>query len=174
MKSGMIILGVLNDTDVEWLIQSGQRQHFSPGQVLITQGQSSDWVFLILEGRVGLSRKDLGQIDESRSGELLGEVSFVDSGLPSATATAINPTTALCIAKTHMRERLDHNDGFAARFYRALSLFLALRLRTTQALLDEARTGQKNAATYDQLDLELIEHSELAARRFRDILERLT
>jgi CRP-like cAMP-binding protein len=174
MKSGMIILGVLNDADVEWLIQAGQCNHFPPGQPLITQGKPSDWVYLILDGRVALSRQESGQFDESRSGELLGEVSFVDAGLPSATATALTPTTALCVAKPLMQQRLEQNDGFAARFYRALSLFLALRLRSTQALLDQACSGKKDAARHDHLDLELIEHSELAARRFRDILERLT
>lgn len=173
MNSAMIVLGVLNDTDVEWLVANGSRQTFQPGEALIEQGNQTSCMYLLLDGKVGFEREGLGRVGDARQGELLGEISFLDSGPPTMTVRSEAITTALSIPRATIQARLDANDGFAARFYRALGLFMAQRLRTTQALVDALRAGQRPDVKQERLELDLIEHSEMAARRFRDILERL-
>jgi CRP-like cAMP-binding protein len=169
----MIVLGVLNDEDVEWLAANGTRLTFEPGETLIEEGRQTPGMYLLLEGRVGLEREGLGRVGEARQGELLGEISFLDAGLPTMTVRAETVTTVLAVPRETMRQRLDAHEGFAARFYRALGLFMAQRLRATQALVDALRAGRRPDLQQERLELELIEHGEIAARRFRDILERL-
>ncbi|MBW7859958.1 MAG: cyclic nucleotide-binding domain-containing protein [Rhodocyclaceae bacterium] len=173
MNSAMIVLGVLNDGDIEWLVANGMRCSFQPGETLIEQGRHSRYMYLVLDGKVGFEREGLGRVGDAHHGELLGEISFLDAGPPTMTVRAEAVTTVLSVPRETMRTRLDSDDGFAARFYRALGLFMAQRLRTTQALVDALRAGRRFDVTQERLDLELIEHGEIAARRFRDILERL-
>ncbi|MEO1069100.1 MAG: hypothetical protein AAFW95_08250 [Cyanobacteria bacterium J06638_6] len=47
MKRVVFILGVLDDEDVDWLIEAGQRRELQAGEVLIREGELCDELFLI-------------------------------------------------------------------------------------------------------------------------------
>jgi CRP/FNR family transcriptional regulator, cyclic AMP receptor protein len=63
----------------------------------------------------------------------MGEMSFVDQAPPSATVQAMEPSFVLDIPRRRLNAKLAEDAGFAARFYRALSMFLAARLRATNS-----------------------------------------
>jgi CRP/FNR family cyclic AMP-dependent transcriptional regulator len=42
MKRVLFILGVLEDEDVDWLINTGRRQSPQPGDIFIQEGQPSE------------------------------------------------------------------------------------------------------------------------------------
>jgi len=64
-------------------------------------------------------------------GELVGELSFLDSRPPNATVTAARETTVLAVPRWKLDAKLEEDAEFAARFYRALGVLLANRLRKT-------------------------------------------
>lgn len=133
MKRIVFILGVLEDDDVDWLVSTGQRQEVQPGDVLIYEGQPSQSLYIILAGRLEVSVQAMAQyaIAQLSSGEVVGEMSFVDGLPPSATVTALEPTIVLGISWDNLNEKLQQDTWFASRFYKALTILLSSRLRST-------------------------------------------
>ncbi|QQE66944.1 hypothetical protein GFS31_36490 [Leptolyngbya sp. BL0902] len=133
MKRIVFILGVLEDDDVDWLVSIGQRREIQPGEALICEGQPCHHLYIILAGRLEISVQALTQqpIAQLASGEVVGEMSFVDGLPPSATVTALEPTVVLGISWTDLSEKLQQDTWFASRFYKALSILLSSRLRST-------------------------------------------
>jgi CRP-like cAMP-binding protein len=133
MKRIVFVLGVLEDEDVDWLISAGQRRELQPGDVLIREGQLCEDIFLILDGCLEVSVEALSQqpIAQLASGEVVGEMSFVDGQPPSATVSALEPTIVLAIPCDQARAKLQQDIWFASRFYKALAMLLSSRLRST-------------------------------------------
>jgi CRP-like cAMP-binding protein len=133
MQRALFILGILEDEDVDWLISVGQRQELPPGSVLIDEGQPSDCIFLVLDGllEVSIGVGEPQSIAQLAAGEVVGEMSFVDGQLPSATVSARQHSIVLAIDSTLLRQQLGQDVWFAARFFKALSILLSSRLRST-------------------------------------------
>jgi CRP/FNR family cyclic AMP-dependent transcriptional regulator len=133
MKRVVFILGVLDDEDVDWLIEAGQRRELQAGEVLIREGELCDELFLILDGELEVTVAALndGPIAQLATGEVVGEMSFVDGQPPSATVAALEPSIVLSISCGHLRHKLQQDIWFASRFYRALAILLSSRLRST-------------------------------------------
>ncbi|PZO36508.1 MAG: cyclic nucleotide-binding protein [Shackletoniella antarctica] len=133
MKRIVFILGVLEDEDVDWLIESGQRLELQPGDVLIREGEPCDQLFLILDGglEVSVAALTTAPIAQLSTGEVVGEMSFVDGQPPSATVIALKPCIVLAISCSQLRHKLQQDIWFASRFYRALAILLSSRLRST-------------------------------------------
>lgn len=133
MKRIVFILGVLDDEDVDWLIDVGQRRELKPGEVLIYEGRPCDYLFLILDGCLEVSVQALSQqpVAQLASGEVVGEMSFVDGLPPSATVMAVDAAVVLGINLDQLRQKLQQDTWFAARFYKALAILLSSRLRST-------------------------------------------
>jgi len=71
-----------------------------------------------------------------------------------------------------VRNKLATDSGFAARFYRALCVFMADRLRqSTQRFGYGAATDDQNAK--DELNEELLDNVHLAGARFDRMIKRL-
>src|SRR5271170_63681 len=131
MRKALFILGQLNDADVQWLAQNGTRRRLANGEVIIRAGHPVDALFITLDGALLVALPDGQEVARLSTGEIVGEIAFVDSALPSATVSARSDATVLEVKKTLLQSRLLADVGFAARFYRALAIFLADRLRAT-------------------------------------------
>ena len=133
MQRALFILGILEDEDVDWLISVGQRRELTPGAVLIHEGQPGEFIFLVLDGllEVSIGTGEPQSIAQLPAGEVVGEMSFVDGQLPSATVSAQQHSLVLAIDAALLRQQLGQDVWFAARFFKALSLLLSSRLRST-------------------------------------------
>jgi|SRR5579871_186238 len=175
MRKALLFLGILNDADIEWLIATGAKQHLNPGEVLIQEGRPATSVFLVLEGLLSVVTEAAGnqEIATLRSGEIVGEMSFVDSRPPSATVRAAEPSSLLVIPKSSLEQRLSQDAPFAARFYRAIAVFLSDRLRSTVGLLGygSAQITGEQANGADEIDPAVLDNVSLAGSRF-DFLQR--
>ena len=72
-----------------------------------------------------------------------------------------------------LRQRVD--TAFASRFYRALGVFLADRLRSTVGRMayGDAQMLDEDVEAEDEISPDLMETLDLAAARFQSILDRL-
>lgn len=179
MRKALYILGQLTDHDIEWMIEHGRREAVAPGHVLIRQGRPIENLYITLSGHLAVTDERMGGRELARlsSGEIVGEMSFVDAQPPSATVKAVDAATVLALSRRALQDRLDRDTGFAARFYRALALFLSDRLRATVAHLGygeadgDIRDGEVQD---DELDLNVLDAVHLAGNRFDLILKRLS
>lgn len=177
MRKVLFILSELADGDVDWMVQSGSKRECPRGTVLIEEGRPIEELFLLLDGRLAVTLAAAGNQEIARlgSGEILGELSFLDSRPPAATVTAVEDSTVLAIPRARLGGKLAEDQGFAARFYRALGVFLASRLRRSQQRLgfDSGRLLDDEVEHEDELDPELLDGLALAGARFDWMLRRL-
>src|SRR5208282_2525140 len=167
MRKALYILGILDDGDVSGLATTGKAQSISAGTVIIQQGVPMDSVFIVIDGQLQVYSGSV-EIAKLLAGEIVGEISFVDSRPPSASVKATVDSQVLAIPKAALRSKLQKDLGFASRFYLALATFLADRLRLADAHL---AAGQKGAATdleedLDELPADMLENIALASTRF--------
>ena len=118
MRKALFFLGILNDADVEWMIAAGVKQQLNPGEVLIQEGKAATSVFLVLEGVLSVVARAAGnqEVARLRSGEIVGEMSFVDSRPPSATVRAIEASSVLAIPRRGLEARLSAGRTFRRAF----------------------------------------------------------
>src|SRR5579859_1268906 len=123
MRKALYILGILDDSDANWLVSNGQIRHLPAGTDLIQQGVPEDSVFILIDGQL-LVHSGSAAIVRLLAGEIVGEISFVDMRPPSASVTALVDSRALAIDKEALRAKLSKDLGFASRFYLSLATFL--------------------------------------------------
>ena len=174
MRKVLYVMGILDDADVEWLASTGRRMTITKGHVLIREGEPVDALFIVLDG--GLDVVAGGKpVATLLSGEIVGEISFVDARPPSATVSASRSSTVLVVPRDKLNARLSSDPWFASRFYRALATFLADRLRMTTARFGygDAAQDAKQGGDADEIDFEMMDSTGLAAVRFDRLLKRL-
>jgi len=177
MRKVLYILGELSDTDVEWLIATGTKQKLDAGQILIDQGTPITTLFIVLDGQLSVVAVRSGRENELAqlgTGEIVGEMSFVDSRPPSARVKALTPCVVLAIPRPVLVEKLQQDAEFASRFYHALAIFLANRLRGMVSSFgygDDTEIPDENEA--DELDDNVLDNVYLAGSRFDRLLKRL-
>ncbi|MEG3834509.1 MULTISPECIES: cyclic nucleotide-binding domain-containing protein [unclassified Microcoleus] len=176
MSKVLVILGELSDRDIDWMLANGTRTQVLPGTTLIAEGKPLDALYIVLEGTLSVAVSSLGdkEIGKIISGEVLGEMSFVDGRLPSASVTAIEECLILSIPRRLLTEKLEQDVLFSLRFYRAITKFLSSRLRGTVKRFGDDSDG----LIYEDPDGEdalrgNVENPDLAASRFQWLLERL-
>ena len=172
MRKVLFIFSVLTDADVEWLAQAGQRVHVDPGTELIPLGSQIDYLYFVLEGRLAIKTKSGDPIALLESGEIIGEMSLVDPAPTAVSVEVVADSTLLRIADAVLREKLASDPGFASRFYRALCVFMADRLRHTTQRMGYGDAND-DAHAKDELNEDLLDNVHLAGARFDRMLKRL-
>jgi CRP-like cAMP-binding protein len=130
LKKVLYFLGTLDDQDIDWMARNGVKRTVAPGTRIIAEGQPTDWLYFILAGQFSVtSSRASGEIARVGPGEILGEISFVDSRPASADVTAVGEASVGAVAVDALERKMARDTAFAARFYRAIGVALADRLR---------------------------------------------
>jgi CRP/FNR family cyclic AMP-dependent transcriptional regulator len=181
MRKVLFLFGQLNDDDVEWMLAAGARRFVPAGQTLIEQGVAVDAVFILLEGRLAVwlkgRRGPEREIARLNAGEIVGEMSFVDTRPPSATVRALEDSTVFAVPKSVLNTKLLSDSGFAARFYRALAIYLSTTVRERHRALGGLGTGEapeeEEEDDIDELDPNVLDGVYLAGERFDRMVKRM-
>lgn len=153
MTKALFILGELDNDDLDWISQKSNKKILAPGETLIYEGQTINALYIVLEGMLSVSIKPLANKELARifSGEVVGEISFIDTRPPVATVKAIEESVVLEIPRLQLIKKLQSNLGFASRFYRGISMCLSDRMRGTVRRLGYGfeESEQRNAEEED-------------------------
>ncbi len=170
MKHVLFLLGHLNDLDIEWMINNGSKTELETGDRLIRKGESIENLHIILSGQLSItdgdSQKNIALIG---AGEIVGEMSFLESRLPSVSVIATESTTVYSISRELMSRRLENNLEFKANFYYSISLLLSNRLRKTTSQL-----GYGSPDEADAIDENVLDGISQAGSRFGQILQKFS
>ena len=173
MRKIMYLMGVLDDADIDWIAEHGAVRTIDRGVIIIHEGQPAQHVYILLDGALAVKVGDK-QVAALYSGELVGEISFVDSRPPLATVVSAEQSRVLTIARPQLQKKLDSDYKFAANFYRAIAIFLAERLRTTTGRLGYGNAQQdRPQAEPDEITDDLMDSASLGVVRFDAFLKRL-
>jgi CRP/FNR family transcriptional regulator, cyclic AMP receptor protein len=167
VRKALYFLGILDDADVAWLMRSGTRKTVPSGTVLIEEGKPTDYLYFVLDGAFTVSTRNAASLATLKAGEIVGEISFVDSRPPTATVRADAESIVGAVPRGALTGKLRDDLGFAARFYRSLAVFLADRLRATTGTLGGGRLAlDENIEDEDELATHLLDGISMAGFRF--------
>ena len=124
--------------DEQLLRESGRSLSFARGELLIREGQNLPGVRLIRSGTVRVVRQHLGKevsIATLGAGESFGEISFLDQSGASASVVADEDVVVDFLSNSDLAKLFTASPALAARFFRAIALTLAERLRETSAMV---------------------------------------
>ena len=165
MKKALYILGDLEDRDLLWLNQTGRVRVLGAGEALISAGRAVDDLFFIVAGEFDVILPGGRSVARLAIGDIAGEMSFVEKRLPTASVIAAGAAEVLAVPRAAIEARFEADTGFAARFYRALAVFLSDRLRTA--------TSGAGAGDPEEIDEGLLDTLHVAGDRFTRLLDLL-
>jgi CRP/FNR family cyclic AMP-dependent transcriptional regulator len=169
MQRILFILAELNDDDVAFLVEAGQRRFLARGATLVARDQPVDAIHIVLDGSFSV-QVDGKLLNQLYRGEVVGELTFLDRRPPSASVIATEDARVLSVPHAALHRRLE-NPAFAGRFYKSLALFLVHRLRLATSTLAYGPPQLRQDG--DELDMTELDQVDVAARRFDWMLGRL-
>ena len=92
MRKILYIYGQLSDLDVEWIKNNAIKEKVGPGTVIITENESINKLILIIRGKFSVTSKRTGEKEIAllKSGEMLGEMSFIENLPPLEKEKVLN------------------------------------------------------------------------------------
>lgn len=172
MKKVLVFFGELDDRDVDWVIANGRQETLEEGASLVEEGKPVGALYIVLTGAFAVTVVALGSEEVVRlgAGEVIGDISFVDSRTASGSVRAISRSAVYAIPRAALTRKLREDLGFASRFYRALAVTLAYRLRR---YMMRAVPTHPDVESPDELDANVLDNLFLAGARFERMLKRI-
>lgn len=152
-----VLLKELSNQDIDWMLRSGSQTEIAADTVLIRQGQPLDAFHVLIDGALAVviaqaDQNPLGrafaaleggelsgrEIARVASGELVGEIPFLETYLPATSVRSIRRSKILTISRSRLLEKLNQDPSFAAHLYRASAVLLADRLEQMMQQLGQS------------------------------------
>lgn len=188
LRKVLFVFKILNDRDIDWMVKNGMRVNAAPKKTLIQQGKPVEAFYILIDGTLAVSitvdegnAKVNKEIAKLSSGEIIGEMSFVETGKASATVESFGESTLLAIPQKELATKLKQDMQFASRFYRAIVVILADRLRDGLIRRGYAQNSDFSdidedieIESQDELDLNTLNNTALAGTRFNWMIRRIS
>ena len=124
---------------VERLAPLLQGAQLRADQALIRQDEISDFLLVLLEGRVAVERSHAGgsvtRLMEARAGDLLGEMALFDGGARFSSCRSLTPCSVAVLDAAALERLLAEDPPLAAALLMSITRRISLRLRQTGARL---------------------------------------
>ncbi len=124
------------------------------GQALITEGEVGEWMLLLLEGTVDVTKRSDETGESSRlavvkEGASIGEMSMLDSAPRYASCIAIDDVRAGVLTRQTISHLIQSHPAIGAKILVKLTQLLAQRLRNTSNRLVKVLQHQEPDYTPD-------------------------
>lgn len=128
------LFSMLDARELEKIYQIAEEVTCTKGELIIKEKIPTDSFFIIKNGCVRVSKEDrliviLGE------GSPIGELSFIDKGLPSAAAIAEEDSTLIKIPSGAFDNLISQDKEIARKVYKSIALSLCQKLRDTNEWL---------------------------------------
>ena len=131
-----------SQSELDALAQALMVERYPDGHVFMKEGQRGDAMYLILDGKVSVTRlnrhdRTVEHIHTMEKGELFGLIALIDHGKRTATCTAVGEVTAAALLVSAFELLYDSDAPIAHHFQYLVARQLAHDLRAlNHALLD--------------------------------------
>jgi CRP/FNR family transcriptional regulator, cyclic AMP receptor protein len=126
---------------VRLLADCAMRSQFKIGQIIFQKGETANRFYLIERGRVALESSiddEVIRIDEIGPGDLLGWSWIFPPYVWHFDARAIEPTTAIFLYGTILREYCENDPALGYELFKRMSEVMMRRLQAARDKLTEA------------------------------------
>jgi CRP/FNR family cyclic AMP-dependent transcriptional regulator len=123
------------------LADVAMRSHFTTGQVIFRKGETANRFYLIERGKVALESStsdEVVKIDEVGAGDLLGWSWIFPPYVWHFDARAIEPTTAIFLYGTILREYCEADPALGYELFKRMSEVMMHRLQAARVKLSES------------------------------------
>ena len=114
----------LSRKDLTTLARVSEDLEVEPGTVLCREGEIGQEFFVIIDGKVMVTRKGR-RIATRGTGDFVGEIALLEESPRTATVTADTPVRLFVLTRKDFRHLLDENPGVERKVLRALARRLA-------------------------------------------------
>jgi CRP/FNR family transcriptional regulator, cyclic AMP receptor protein len=133
------VFGDLEERELIEVAQVAVPRHWERGEVIFREGDQGDTCYLLRTGAVVLTREHqdgrMVALAELRAGSLFGELAMFRGETRSATAEAIEPTTAVALLASDMQRLIRRSPDLALKFLGTLAERVS---RTNERLLQQS------------------------------------
>jgi CRP/FNR family cyclic AMP-dependent transcriptional regulator len=126
---------------IRLLADCAMRSRFAGGQVIFRKGETANRFYLIERGKVALESStgdEVVKIDEVGAGDLLGWSWIFPPYVWHFDARAIEPTTAIFLYGTILREYCEADPGLGYELFKRMSEVMMRRLQAARTKLNES------------------------------------
>ncbi len=154
IKKLMRVPGIKNfDTkNVGKLLKLSKIREYRDREEIIKEGDNDPWMYILLSGKIRISKQDheIGIID--KKGEVFGEMRIIDNGARSASIVAVGKTVCLAVnttAKNRLSTYTTEEDrlDFLLLLYRIFAEYMSARLRAASEELVVAKKKIRHLIT---------------------------
>ena len=127
-------------------------REYEDGEVIIQEGGLDPWLYILLSGKIRITKEDLEINTIDKKGEIFGEMRVIDFMKRSASVVAVGKTACLAV-DTSAKNRISAQDptdeklDFLLLLYRIFAEFMSIRLRATNEELITAKKKIKRLLT---------------------------
>jgi serine/threonine protein phosphatase PrpC len=136
--ANMPLFARLTERELLRVMQAVQVREFGDGETVIREGDKGDELFIVLEGKVRVSRGEQ-MLTQLGQGEHVGEMALIRSVPRSASVTAIGPAELIAIRRADFFEILRKEHEVAVKMLWQFLGVLADRLDRTSSELHEMK-----------------------------------
>ena len=136
--ANMPLFSRLSERELLRVMQAVQVREFKDGDVIIREGDKGDELFIVLEGKVRVSRGEQ-TLTHLGPGEHVGEMALIRSVPRSATVTAVGPAELIAIRRADFFEILRREHEVAVKMLWQFLGVLADRLDQTNSELHQIK-----------------------------------
>lgn len=183
MRQVLYILGDLNQSDISWLAETGDIKQPAQGDLIVSAGDAVGFLHIVLDGKLTVETGAGGVLATLAVGDIIGEMSLIEKRKPDVSVIAQASARLLSIPMPVIEQKLKDDEGFAARFYRALAILLSDRLRRANAKLyknkdeieGDAVSSENGAGEIDDVELDegVLDNLHVAGDKMRTLLAML-
>ena len=126
------------------LLRLSKIREYGDGEVIIKEGDLDPWLYILLSGKIRISKENLEINTIDKKGEIFGEMRVIDFMKRSASVVAVGKTTCLAV-DTSAKNRISAQDptdeklDFLLLLYRIFAEYMSIRLRATNEELITAK-----------------------------------
>ena len=147
----------LSNEDITIIIAECQESILLADENLFCENDEGDSLWIITSGRVDVYKNIRGSIDRTLvsfgPGEVIGEISFIDTSRRSAGVRTVVPSEFLILTKSAFQKVQRQHPHIAAAFFHNIAAILASRMRVTTELYRESVAFSIEASGASQLNV---------------------
>ena len=127
--------------DLAKLLKLSKIRQYADGEIIIQEGATDQWLYFLLSGAMRISKAGMNISTIDNTGEVFGEMRFVD-GLSRSTSIHAEGNSTCLAVDTSAKHRLDSDDEAASLLtllYKVVTEYISIRLRLSNEKLIEAQ-----------------------------------
>ncbi|HPI04258.1 MAG TPA: cyclic nucleotide-binding domain-containing protein [Candidatus Goldiibacteriota bacterium] len=139
LKDAVLFKG-MSDSELDVVSKKVFLKPYKKGSTLFVEGMPGEVLYIVAEGSVDIIKKTKDGdkvIANLGKGEIVGEMSLIDSGARTATGKTGEDSKLIVITKNSFMEMLDSDPAITSKILMALLRIINRRLRVTDKKFEQ-------------------------------------